>query len=145
MEKRGQVNLYVCQTTCKRRAATINLSTGVTPFSMPCDNPRCDGWMASSMYRLPAGEYTVRYAYYRPRYDEFVELLVDVQEHVLEGGLISAPLASARPLADDPNVDVWLDPSIRDVDRWLSYVAAAYKPRLKLFRRVEQRLRGGDP
>lgn len=134
----GKVNRYVCE-QCRAVHGTINLNTGVTPFLIGCKSD-CGGMAQSSMYRLPAGETSCGWAWYRPIPDEFRRITVDEQEHILAGGLILGDLAEVTPLREPDDVHAMMQGG--QVDRWLSYVAAAYKPDSEMFHGIVARLKG---
>ena len=138
MEKRGQVNTYVCE-TCKEEIATINLNTGVTPFTISCRIESCPGYMRSGFYRLPKGSITVRYAWFRPCTAEFAKLPIETQEHILTGGLILRLLSEASPM-DDQGADEIFDEEKPDIEKWLVFAANAYHPHTELWNRVLQRM-----
>lgn len=104
MERTGQVNRYECD-LCKWWFYTINLNDGVTAFSTRCHNPKdCNYWMYSTMYRFEHNfpEMNIHWAWYRP--DPKKQYNPLQRDHLLNGGLILAPLSEALldVLRDDP-------------------------------------------
>lgn len=91
MELKGAINMYeVAENPPK---FTINLAHGVTPFMKSFDGVT----RQSAFYRLRPGItiYRVTHAWYRPGREEFDALDKPNQDHVLNGGLLFAPLGEA--------------------------------------------------
>lgn len=143
MELKGQVNVYSHKTservptsvTCDLSfVGTINMNSGTTPFVIGCD--LCREPLFSRFYCTPK-RVRVTKAFYRPCYNEYLELGADVQEHVLMGGLILGDFGSVKPINDDP----WKEQvESLDADDWLKYIAASYKPPSDVWERILKRL-----
>lgn len=90
MSFQGKKNVYICE-KCGHGFVSIDLDEGVTPFMTGCLRIGCDGWAASTFYRLdpllkdspPALEW------YRPVSPEIEQLKPAARFHVEKGGLIS--------------------------------------------------------
>ena len=127
MEQRGQVNCYEpwgWHGGIGSEVYVINLAAGVTPFMHLFDGRE----YSSLCYRLRRPvRVTVAQGHYRPRPEEFATLAPDVQEHVLNGGLLSAPLAVAteRQLSTDPVEADW------DFERFQGWCQKVYGRRLR--------------
>ena len=109
MEKRGQVNCYEPYKWFGGQQAdiySVNLADGVTPFMLFLGGKE----YSSLCYRLRKPVLlTIRLGWYRPGRDEFNGLSKDVQDHILNGGLLHAPLsdAASRQLPEDPVRSTW--------------------------------------
>ena len=102
MEALGRVNCYRT-VDLKQSRLFINMSCGVTPFIHFIDGVE----YRSEFYRNTLTSIKVEFAHYRPQLSEFMLLSPSVQEHVLNGGLINAPLGDAVPLRPDPVEENW--------------------------------------
>jgi DNA-directed RNA polymerase subunit RPC12/RpoP len=115
VEKIGQVNRYVCR-SCRRATWTVNLNSGTTPFGIRCPACGTDDSL-SSIYRVGRAVYdlggvTVTHGFYRPTPGRLAELNAELQarfpdagpdgwdDHVLNGGLVLAPLGECRPVPE---------------------------------------------
>jgi hypothetical protein len=121
MEERGLVNCYICK-KCKERTFTINLNTGVTPFSILC--PNCCGYECySNFYDLRIFDSIhVSHVWYRPQKHVFDTLPSHTQDHILNGGLILGDIGCSV-LYDN------IDPKI-SVELWDEYVLKIYGKKL---------------
>lgn len=124
MENIGQVNCYSPYPSgpATKRRFVVNLSNGTTPFIHVWDGEE----YSSSCYSLkgigPALKITR--AHYRPCKNEFDALSVEMQDHVLNGGLLDKPIGEARPLPDDPVMSDW------DYERFQEFALSVYGRRL---------------
>ena len=103
MELKGQINGYERKDfgTGRQVFYTLNLATGVTPFVKTIEGLVCQ----SLCYNLrDPRRMNVQHAWYRPAREEFDELHVEIQDHVLNGGLLLARLGERAGLKDDPTV-----------------------------------------
>lgn len=105
MEALGAVNAYAPYRWRGPALWTVNLAAGVTPFIHLWRGRE----YVSALYcvGVGTGRLTVTHAHYRPARDEFDALPPDVQDHVLNGGLLLAELREARQLPDDPVKEEW--------------------------------------
>lgn len=104
MENVGQINCYEPVGFGRKPVYIINLNTGVTPFIHFFDGHE----YRSMCYRLRQPVLvTVEFAHYRPMRAEFDLLDKDVQDHVLNAGLLSGKLFDVRPLTNDPVSSEW--------------------------------------
>lgn len=127
MESRGAVNEYV---PCDRdprvgytHVFTINLAAGVTPFMLTVDGKQ----YTSFCYRLASRVATVTRAWYRPTASQFASFAnAWLRDHVLNGGLLEAPLTEAMQLqlAGDPVSPDW------DYERFQAWCLETYGRRL---------------
>lgn len=118
MEAKGLVNQYESKPVSKigpnvgtekvamhcmrveiHRVFTLNLAAGTTPFCTFVGGRE----YFSNFYQVTVSRARVEYVWYRPDRAEFGALGLEVQDHVLNGGLLSAPLGHGT-LADDPTV-----------------------------------------
>lgn len=99
MEKIGQINSYYCK-DCRRDTYTINLHNGTTPFCIIC--PVCRGLDCfSSFYNLRIdGKININECFYRPVPEDFDKLDWYAREHVLNGGLLHAPIGTVKIVPD---------------------------------------------
>ena len=90
MEKKGQINIYICE-NCEHQIITINLDDGVTSAFIDCvlsTYPKCLGIMASRFYRVPQ-DLDHTHEWHIPDEDDFdEELNAGVRHHVEQGGLV---------------------------------------------------------
>jgi hypothetical protein len=100
MEKIGAVNRYVCKSHAFH---TINLNVGTTPFTTLC--PECKEESVSSVYVIKNKITQVDYCWYRPIKDFIVNLNVETQRHVLNGGLVLGKMGRVVPLVDPVSLD----------------------------------------
>lgn len=126
MEQRGRINIYEKYDTSDYEdpVYTINLANGVTPFIAFFAGKE----FVSRMYRLHGCTgISVRQAWYRPTQPEFHSLNESAQAHVLNAGLLCAPLVLAvtRQLPDDPVMHEW------DYERFQEWCLTAYGRRLR--------------
>jgi len=100
MEKLGAINCYV---KGNRQTHTICLAVGTTPFM--CKFGNSQGYVLRPAIQMCL----VEIGWYRPCREEFDKLPEWEREHVLNGGLLYAPLAeaTARQLPDDPVKVEW--------------------------------------
>lgn len=121
MEQRGAVNEYRPYKAAGEPIFVINLSSGVTPFIHFFNGAE----YCSGCYRLTRPQsVTVAAAHYRPTKEEFDRLKKDLQDYVLNGGLLCEPLEQARPLAGDPVGADW------DYERFQEWCKNYYGRRL---------------
>ncbi len=122
MEQRGKVNVYAPYKWTGEAVFTVNLANGVTPFMLLLDGKE----YSSNFYRLghPTAV-TITHAWYRVRRQEFDSLDESVQGHVLNGGLLHAPIAESwRQLEGDPVVCSW------DAETFYEWTRKVYGRRL---------------
>lgn len=82
MEKKGQINLYTCE-SCDADIVTVNRDDGVTPYMIRCE--RCGGVSVSAFYRVDQAT-TPTHEYYRPAIVRGMSR--EAKEHVSRGGLL---------------------------------------------------------
>jgi hypothetical protein len=118
MEDIGQINNYRCK-ECGSSTITINLNVGTTPFMIKC--PHCGAIEASScFYRIDrvATRIEVTHCWYRPTKD-YLREHPEIKEHILNGGLIMAPIGTVPIVPDDVKVD-W------KYNQWQKFARATY-------------------
>jgi hypothetical protein len=120
MEKIGAVNVYSPYQRQNPRAGghggtppdgaksffVINLANGTTPFMLVLDKVE----YASACYNLTGRlgvAVTVKYAHYRPTREEFEKLDINMQSHVLLGGLLFGEIGKVVQLPNDPVDATW--------------------------------------
>lgn len=112
MENRGQVNRYVPYKWSGGSICTINLAAGTTPFILfEGGREYCSAVYVLDQFE-PLGQklrVKVTLGWYRPGRPEFDAKSKDLQDHVLNGGLLHLPLADAvaHQLAKDPVDPSW--------------------------------------
>lgn len=122
MESIGNVNCYVCE-NCGAVHGTINLNTGVTPFTIMCKS--CGAIAQSSIYRLPEGETGCGWAWYRPIPSIFRTLPTPAQDHVLAGGLLLTELEGVVNLREtDEDYEILSSHNFEEIT---SYLRNAYR------------------
>ena len=120
MENRGAVNQYVPYKWAGESIFTINLSAGVTPafhFFQGREYSSC-------CYRLSGvGKIDIAHAWYRPKRVIFDKLSVDVQNHVLNGGLnidlLEIAMACILPFSlDAVCIDMLRNNNYEEFQKW---------------------------
>lgn len=110
MELKGMINQYIpylgkaSKTVSVKGKSifTINLANGVTPFIIFFDEVE----YASNLYQLTEKP-IVSFAWYRPMRVEFDTLSKEMQDHILNGGLLINKLNLTQQLLVDPVEPDW--------------------------------------
>ena len=90
----GRINIYDCP-TCGGLTITIHAVHGVTPMLLKCEvlAEGCSGWAESRMYLDIPDDAVPEWEWYKPEGAEFKALSVEMQNHVVLGGLDLRPIA----------------------------------------------------
>lgn len=113
MELKGRVNQYHNRLHANS-VYTLNLAFGVTPFVIVVDGREYQ----SQMYQITGGGIQIERVFYRPASEEFHEAERSVKDHILNGGLLLAPLGK-QTLANDPTT---LDTDFKQFQKWCQTV-----------------------
>jgi len=98
----GRKNIYTCN-VCGAHIVTVDVDEGVTPFSIGCVVPACQGAMLSSMYAVFDQNMRAAFEWYRPT---AVEVLSPaVREHVANGGLLRRPVTRPSSPGDSTQTE----------------------------------------
>ena len=82
----NKINIYQCQ-ACNHSIVTRDTDNGTTPMFLGCVMMKCQGKMASRMYRVPQ-DLKPSHEWYRPSYRAFQKLPENWKPHVEMGGLL---------------------------------------------------------